>query len=156
VRLATLLALFACSTSKVVGTEAGTEAPQRDASVNVAPTDATALGAAEAPDAADAPDAHADAFDNAIQMLEEAAALIHANEGNCEVMGKRLDEFRQRHNEFLTGFETLFETMPQAERKVVQARYRARFKAAWAKLRPGVGKCKQEPTVNLVLQKLWG
>ncbi len=97
-----------------------------------------------------------DRVESAIDLLENAGEIVQANLADCEKMGERLEEYRQKHLDAVTQVDIMYEPKYDAELKKLQPVYRKRFKAAWAKVRPGVTKCKGTPTVKRVILEVWG
>ncbi len=111
----------------------------------------------DAMDAADAPDADVmDLVEHGLSMLEDAGRIIHDNMNDCAAMGERLEEYRTSHADAVDRVQLAYENTGNTERHEVQARFRTRFKAAWANIRPGVMKCRHTPKVNRVLREIWG
>ena len=95
-------------------------------------------------------------IDHALTLLEDAGKIVHANIDDCDAMGERLEAYRQEHLDVVAQVETLYQQEHESERKAIQPRFRARFKAAWANVRPGVMKCRRTPKVNRVIHEIWG
>lgn len=92
----------------------------------------------------------------AMTMLEDVAALVQASKGDCALMGEKLGDYYSRNAAFAEEAKSAYETMPQKERRPIQVRYRARFRAVWKRLRPGLQKCQKQPQVSHVLDELLG
>lgn len=106
---------------------------------------------------ADVPDVSLEELiDRGLGLLEDTGAIVQANLGDCDAMGDRLEEYRQSHLDIVKRVETLYDEEREAERKALQPKFRARFKAAWAKIRPGVLKCRKTPKVSRVIMEVWG
>ena len=159
---ATILALAACvgCNESKLGGDGGNATDHPAASSSNAEAASVAPPIPDSGPALTAVDASTDAdmdqmFDAALDLLEDAATVIHANEANCDAMGQRLQEYHREHGKLVARVEDVYENVPGDEKRAIQARYRTRFKTAWAKLRPGVLKCKDNPTVNDAVHKLW-
>jgi hypothetical protein len=165
-RIATVLALVATSScndcNEAVKSDAGapsrSDAPSSSVVVTPPVEDAGALALVDAATADALADADIDQmFDQAITMLEEAGNIIQANIHDCNAMGARLEAYHHEHADFVARVQDVYGYGLEAERrKEIQATYRKRFRAAWAKIRPGVMKCKDTPAVNAVIRRLWG
>jgi len=149
-RFAALSFSIAC-TSPQAGTDA--RAPT-DASAppTVAITDAAPVDAQDEPDAAPDIDAMSD---RAMNMVEHVAALIDANKRDCRVLGEKLSEYYRENAAFVVQAKELYATMPEADRKKIQKRFRKRFDAAWRTLQPTIKKCKDDSNVKDVLDKVF-
>jgi len=95
-------------------------------------------------------------FENGLTLLEAAGKIVHANVGDCNAMGDRLVAYRDAHVDAVARVQALYDPARTPERKAMQSRYRARFRAAWADVRPGIVKCKDTPKVKRILREVWG
>ena len=97
----------------------------------------------------------AEMFAKSMTMVEDVAAIIHESEQDCAAMAEKLEDYHGKNQEFIVRAQSIYDTMPTDERTALQKQYRTRFKAAWAKLRPGVLKCKGNPRVVEISEALW-
>jgi len=125
-----------------------------DASVVV---DASATESEPADAAATFADASlVDMVTDAIALLDQIGDIVAANIGDCEAMAARLDAFRLNHLDGVAEVSAIYDPERKAELHKLQPQFRARFKSAWAKVRPGVTKCARGARMKQVIHDLWG
>jgi len=71
-------------------------------------------------------------------------------------MAARLDEFRLKHLDGVAEVSAIYDPEHKTELHNLQPQFRARFKSAWAKVRPGVTKCARGTRMKQVIHDLWG
>jgi hypothetical protein len=148
--------LASCSEQRAQNTDAATP-PSATRPVTSAPTvvDASAPADATASDAGDG-GRDQDAFaEQAMQKIEDVAVLIAANKKDCTVLGVRLKAYYDDNAAFVIEAKEAYGVMEKTARKALQQRLRKRFDSAWMKLQPTIKKCKDEPNVASVLDKVF-
>lgn len=91
----------------------------------------------------------------AMGMIEHTAGLIDANKKSCVDLGQKLAAYYDENAAFIVAAKVAYGAMPHANRRKLQQRFRKRFDAAWTKLQPTIKKCKDEPNVKDVLDKVF-
>ncbi len=97
-----------------------------------------------------------DVIEHGISLLEDVGNIVQANMASCDAMGDRLEEFKQKHPDAAADVDLIYEPKYATEFKRLQPEFRKRFKAAWAKVQPGINKCNQAPKVNKLIHDIWG
>ncbi|HEY2369046.1 MAG TPA: hypothetical protein VGH87_21765 [Polyangiaceae bacterium] len=97
-----------------------------------------------------------DMVSDAIVLLGQIGDIIAANINDCEVMATRLDAFRLAHLDGVAEVSAIYDPEHKDELKHLQPQFRARFKAAWAKVRPGIKKCARGTRMTRVIHDIWG
>lgn len=126
-----------------------------DADIVVAP-EAGMTDAASANNASFADASLVDMVTDAIALLDQIGNIIGANINDCEVMATRLDAFRLQHLDGVAEVSAIYDPEHKKELHELQPQFRARFKSAWAKVRPGVKKCAHGARMKQVIHDLWG
>ena len=94
-------------------------------------------------------------LDTGMVMIEEVAAIIHDNEKDCAAMTTALRDYQTAHEDLIERTMPLYRTASREERRAIERKYRPRFNAAWARLRPGGMHCKGDPHAAAILDELW-
>jgi len=119
-----------------------------DASVAIEPTDADRRPFADV--------ALVDMMTDAIGLLDKVGDIIAANMNDCDTMAARVDEFRLQHLDGVEEVAAIYHGERKEEMKQLQPQFRARFKAAWQKVRPGIAKCTHSARMKKVIHEIWG
>jgi hypothetical protein len=148
--------LIGCTTPQTQPSVDASAAP----SASVAPSASTPVVVAvdAAAESAAPRDAGADVqamSERAMGMIEHVAKLITANKNDCAALGQRLEDYYEENDAFIVEAKRVYGTMPGADRKVIQKSFRQRFDTAWTTLQPTVKKCKDDPKVKDVLDKVF-
>ena len=97
-----------------------------------------------------------DMVSDAIALLDQIGDIIAANSTDCEVMAARLDAFRLKHLDGVAEVSAIYDPERTTERRQLQPQFRARFKSAWKKVRPGIVKCTHAARMKQVIHDIWG
>ena len=135
------------------------DAPVKSSSVDASSTVESSIVDASVGAEDDVVDAEPDVremVEQAMVLLEQSSDIAKAELANCDTLGEKLEAYRQQHDAAIKQVDVLYETRFDTEFKRLQPQYRARYKAAWAKLTPALNKCKSTPRVKRVLLEIWG
>ena len=91
-----------------------------------------------------------------MQMIEEIAARIHENRGDCAKVADAIDQYYKDNEALVQRMKSIYEGMERDKRAVLQKRYRPRFDVAWKRLQPVLKKCKDNDRVKHALDELDG
>jgi hypothetical protein len=155
-RLARVVAIVVC-----VGCHEEASVASHDAATAAPNTVLTPEAGAEATpaivDAAPFADASlVDMVSDAITLLDQIGDIIAANINDCEAMGARLDAFRLKHLDGVAEVSAIYDPERKEELHKLQPKFRARFKDAWGKVRPGIKKCVHAAKMKQVIHDIWG
>ena len=114
-----------------------------------------------APEAAAPIDAEADAslsdmIDRAIKLLEDVGAIAQANMNDCDAMADRVETYRLAHLADIKRVDLIYQTRYAEEFEQLKHVFSKRYYAAWAKIRPGINKCRRHEKMRHVLMQIWG
>ena len=156
-----LVGTVACQSPNTTAPEAGLHAEvTRDASpsdVDAAQHDAPTINASDASlDAAPDVDADIGAMsEDALGLLAEVATIAESNKSDCDALAQRLDAFYDRHVTFIKKATDTYKHASHPEQARLRTRYQARFNASWKKLQPPVKRCKDDPAVKELLDRVF-
>ncbi|HEY1954221.1 MAG TPA: hypothetical protein VGH28_01375 [Polyangiaceae bacterium] len=123
--------------------------------VPVVPDAAAPTATAEIEDAAEdvTPE---EVFEQSIKMLEEVATIVQDEGPDCDAIAARLEAYEDAHTRAIAVGHQRYDTLSDEERARVEAKYRDRYHAAWAKLHPNATKCRNNERVRKVANVLFG
>ena len=120
---------------------------------------------AAAPDDAQASENAADAepdaslsemIDRAITLLEDVAGIVESNMNDCDVMADRVEAYRNEHLDSIKQTVAIYRSRNREEFEKLKVVFHDRYRAAWARIRPGILKCRKKPKMHRVLMEIWG
>jgi hypothetical protein len=90
----------------------------------------------------------------AVRFVEELAAVIEANKGDCDKMGGALTKFIDDHEGDIRRLREAEKKMTEEQKKALASKYAARLQAAAGRILAGTLACEKNEKVKEALSRL--
>jgi len=99
-------------------------------------------------------DTNADIAEKMVRILERVATIVDMNKSDCNAMGDKLNAAIDENSAFIADAKARSESMTQAERDALQARFGARLQAATMRMMPGIRACATNSKVTAAIKRV--
>ena len=89
-----------------------------------------------------------------VTLLESGAALVDQDKGSCDKMGGDMSTFIDAHASDIQALQAWGARLTVVERMALASKYKARLRAAEARLRGSIEPCQENAKVRAALKKV--